>query len=141
LSPKRIKGSERRNKGKRLESHAVAPERNYDRETPVFCLRYVDPNYCITGCNAEQKAAFIDTMRTLSRITWLQIRFAGRRGLGTEKIDRDAINRPIPDHITEDEPILAVRFWEKARMVGYREREIFRIVWFDANYDLYDHGH
>ena len=118
----------------------VAPERSYDGESPAFCLRYVDPEYCITGCSAEQQAAFIRTLRELSQMTWIQIKAAHRHGRGTEKISQDAIRRPIPRHITADETLLAFRFWNRAPMVGYRERDVFRIIWFDPDFSLYDHG-
>lgn len=130
---------DRRSTGK----HFVAPtppERDYDKEHPVFCLRYVDKNYCITDCSDEQKISFVETIRTLSQMTWRQIKLTTRESkLGSEKIAQKAINRPMPSHVTADETLLAIRFWQKARMVGYREREIFRIIWFDCDYSLYDH--
>jgi hypothetical protein len=138
LSPKRIK-DERRNKGARLKAHSAPAATSTDREKPVFCLQYVSNLYCITGCNQEQKAAFADAIRNLSQLTWAEIKSSHRHGLGTEKIERDSIKAPIPEHVTDDETFLAIRFWKKAPMVGYREREIFRIIWFDANFSLYNH--
>lgn len=132
---------DRRNRGKNF----VAPtptERDYDKESPVFCLRYVDSEYCITGCNDEQKGSFLKTIRALSQMTWRQILLTSRESrFGSEKIPQDAIKRTKPSHITADETLMGIRFWEKCRMVGYREREIFRIIWFDCDYSLYDHGH
>jgi hypothetical protein len=132
-----MRPKDRRNQGK----HFVAPDpqlRDYEKEKPVFCLQYVDSAYCITKCSTEQRAGFASKIRGLSQLTWRQIRFAPKEGMGTEKIARSVIRRPIPEHITEDETLLAIRF-HKGRMVGYKEREIFRIVWFDCDFSLYDH--
>ena len=80
-------------------------------------------------------------MKQLSQVTWQQVLLSHRESkYGSEKIEQSAIKRPIPSHVTADETLLAIRFWGKARMVGYREREIFRIIWFDYDYSLYDHG-
>jgi hypothetical protein len=80
-------------------------------------------------------------MKKLAQMTWRQILLTTKKSkLGSEKIPQSAISRPIPNHLTEDQSLIAIRFWEKGRMVGYRERDIFRIIWFDCDYSLYDHG-
>src|SRR5215217_8347129 len=128
---------DRRTKGKRFVSSDI-PTHDYDQETPVFCVRHVDGAYCITACSEEQKASFLQTIRALSQITWRQILLASRESkYGSEKLPQTAIGRPKPRHLTADQSLIAIRFWEKCRMVGYREREIFRIIWFDCDYSLY----
>jgi hypothetical protein len=44
----------------------------------------------------------------------------------------------MPSHVTDDETLLVIRFL-KGRMVGYKENEIFRIIWFDCDFSLYKH--
>lgn len=47
----------------------------------------------------------------------------------------------MPEFITEDKAnLLAFRFSGKKPMVGYRIRNIFYVLWFDAAFELYDHG-
>lgn len=72
-------------------------------------------------------------------MTWIQIRGAHRHGLGTEKIEKSAIKVPIPTVVTEDVSLLAFRFSGKAPMVGFRERDVFHVLWFDRDYSLYKH--
>ena len=113
---------------------------DYNRERPTFCLRFVDPNYCITKCERDDKAAFADRIRLLSGMTWNQLIQAPRHGLGLENIARSAIRGTIPGHLTEDVTFIALRFSGIKSMVGYRVQGMFHIVWFDCNLDLYDHG-
>jgi len=129
------------NKSKHLQSQRRASDKiDYNREKPTFCLRFVDRSYCISSCNHEDKAAFSDTLVQMSQLTWNELRQAQRHGIGSEKIDRKSITRPIPSHITEDVTFLAFRFSGKKSMVGYRMKEMFHIIWFDRDFKLYDHG-
>lgn len=127
-------------KAKRVGINEAEVKKDYDREKPTFCLRFVDAAYCITQCTKDDRAAFAETIRKMSQMTWLQLRMADRKGLGSEKIARDAITRPIPSQIPEDAALLAFRFSGLKPMVGYRMQGMFHIIWFDRDFTLYDHG-
>ena len=74
-------------------------------------------------------------------MTWQQIFSADKHGLGAEKIFRKSIKVSIPKHITEDvDYFIALRFCGKAPMVGYRIKDIFRLIWLDRDLTLYNHG-
>ncbi|MCF8198238.1 MAG: hypothetical protein K9J42_05700 [Sulfuritalea sp.] len=110
-------------------------------EYPAFSLRYLSPKWCITGCNQEGKAAFADKVRILTQKSWMEILNLPKKGQGFEKIPRDQIKAPIPPHVTEDVThFWAFRFHGKAPMVGYKSNEIFHVLWFDPDFELYDHG-
>ena len=128
--------------GKKLAISAGADSAKIDfnREKPTFCLRHIDSHYCISSCDVNEKASFADTLRNLSQLTWSELRSSPHRGMGCEKIARDALKRPIPPGITEDVTFLAFRFHGKKPMVGYRVNEMFHIIWFDRDFTLYDHG-
>jgi hypothetical protein len=126
--------------GKRIGVNEAEVERDYDRERPTFCLRYVDAPYCVTHCEKQDRAAFADKIRRMSQMTWRDLRMADRHKMGSETIDRKAIKRPIPNHIPEDVSFLAFRFSGMKAMVGYRIKEMFHIIWFDRDFSLYDHG-
>ena len=135
-----MRSKDRRNKGKHFIASDI-PAHDYDLDSPVFCLRHVDKAYCITSCSGEHQASFIVAMKTLAQMTWRQILLTTKKSkLGSETLRQSAIDRPIPSHLTPDQSLIAIRFWDKGRMVGYRERDIFRIIWFDCDYSLYDHG-
>lgn len=80
------------------------------------------------------------TLHRLSQMTWQQIQYSGRHGLGSEKISRSEIKgAPIPHEITEDTPLLAIRFCALAPMVGYRVGQVFHVLWLDRAFTLYKH--
>ena len=122
-----------------LSNSAESLRVDYNREKPTFCLRYVDPSYCITLCNKDDKAAFAERIRQLSTMTWNQIIQADRHGFGREKISRDSLPKP-PGNISEDVSFIALRFSGLKPMVGYQQDGMFHIIWFDRDYNLYDHG-
>ncbi len=70
-------------------------------------------------------------------MTWGQIMQASRTGMGTEPIPQNQILPPIPQHIPPDITLLSWRFGQGARMVGYREGEVFQVVWIDPNHRVY----
>jgi hypothetical protein len=126
------------NTGKSIKVQAVA-EPSPDQQPPVFSLRHLQRDWCITDCDKDDKAAFADRLRRLSQLSWAEIRAANKHGLGTEKIARNSIKAGIPGHVTEDVNLIALRYNGLKPMVGYREGVTFHILWLDRNFTLYDH--
>lgn len=110
-----------------------------DGMTPIFCMRFLAPPFCVTDCERHEQAAFAVTLRRLSMMTWMQIRNAPRHGLGSEKIGRASIRAPIPRGITDDVDFLSIRFNGMAPMVGFRSNQVFHVVWLDRAFTLYAH--
>jgi hypothetical protein len=136
----KLKGREPK-KGK----HIAPPQQiqklaNYDLEPPVFCFRYLDKTHGLDSCNKDEKVALVSTLYKLSQLSWRQLRLAPRHGVGYERIDRNSFRVAIPQHITEDVDFIAFRFCGLAPMVGYRDEAIFRIVWLDRDFQVYQHG-
>lgn len=117
------------------QSASPSPETAY----PTFSLRYLDPDYCLSLCDQEEKAAFAEKIRILSKKSWTEIDSSGRHGVGYEKIARTSIRRPIPSHVGEDVRIIAFRFCGLKPMLGYRSGATFFIIWFDRSFTLYRH--
>jgi len=115
------------------------PQKSTFDSTPVFCLEYLQPQFCLSKCQKDEKAAFADALFKRSKMTWAQIIQAPKHGLGSETIERDAILASIPSHLTEDVRFMALRFKDKAPMVGYREGRIFHVLWIDRAFKLYKH--
>lgn len=120
------------------EADKTTPD--YNRNHPIFCLHYVVPAYCITLCDDADQLAFVKRIRQLSGMTWNAIIQADRHGFGREKIAQAAIHPEIPAHLTEDVTLIALRFSGLKPMVGYQHNDVFHIVWFDRDFNLYDHG-
>lgn len=122
----------------------VAPAQTRDasaqQQKPIFSLYYLEKSHCLSNCTKEEKAAFADTLHKLSQLTWNEIISSPRHGAGYEKIAKNAIRQPMPSHIKSDINLIAFRFCAKAPMIGYREENIFHVIWLDRTFTLYDHG-
>lgn len=115
---------------------------NYDDNPPIFSLeRLQTGEYCLQSLGQEGKASFAEAIFRRKDKKWKEIKQMPKHGLGFEKIDKSAIKAPIPKFITPDvESFLAFRFYGKRPMVGYRQYDVFYVLWFDGNFSLYDHG-
>jgi len=132
---KKKKGKE----GRRIKlTEDTVPDLHF--EHPIFCLKYLrHKKYSLKECTNKGKIALIDRLHKLSQMTWTEIQISSRHNWGTEKISRNSLPPP-PAGITPDVTFLALRYHDKKRMVGFRNRFIFHIVWIDVDYTLYDHG-
>ncbi|MBC6472773.1 MAG: hypothetical protein GDA48_08100 [Hormoscilla sp. GM102CHS1] len=138
MKQKRFNAKNRKEKGRRIaekDTTDIPPE----QQPPMFSLQYMNKDYSLSQCTKDEKAAFADTIAKLSQLTWSEIKSQPRHGLGYEKISREAIRSSIPGQITDDVNFIAFRFCGKAPMVGYRDRSVFYIIWFDRNFTLYPH--
>jgi hypothetical protein len=136
--PKRPKARTLESRGP-VRARETQPTQNYDLLPPVFCLHHVSPAHCITTCDVDDRAAFATRIRLLSQLTWRQILNSPRHGVGCEKIRRDQIRAQVPTSITDDTTFLAFRFSGLKPMIGFRTQDVFHIVWFDRDMDLYAH--
>lgn len=131
----------RKEKGRRIKDHPTqAEDTSTNSEIPIFSLRHVNKDYCLSNCTSQEKASFADALLNFNRRTWAEIICTQKDGLGCEKISPKAIRSGRPSEFTDDVPILALRFCGKAPMVGYRVKAVFHVVWFDRQFTLYDHG-
>jgi hypothetical protein len=114
---------------------------NYDELPIVFSLERIQPgNYCFSSLKKEHQAMFADAIYRRKNMTWRQIKQAPKHGLGTEKLPISCITAPTPPCVTEDlDDFLALRYHGKCPMVGYRERNLFFVLWFDHDFTLYPH--
>lgn len=138
MAPKRI--NVKQEKGKRIATPSQTRDISPEQQKPVFSLYYLRRDFCLSACSKDEKAAFADTLHKLSQITWNEISSSSRHGAGYERIRKDAIRSGIPAHLREDVNFIAFRFFGKAPMVGYRDENIFHVVWIDRAFSLYDHG-
>lgn len=127
-------------RGKHLKPPTPPAKGSTQHLRPIFSLEHLDREYCLSRCEQDEKAAFADTLHRLSRLTWQQIVNAPRHGTGCEKISRDSIAGSVPSVITDDVNIIALRFQGKKAMVGFRDDQVFYVIWLDRNFTLYRHG-
>jgi hypothetical protein len=139
MSKKKIKQPQK-DRGNKLTTPNDQQEISPEKAPPVFSLRYLEGEYCLTKCEKDDQVAFALKLHRLSKLTWNEIHSQGRHQFGYEKISRNAIKAPIPKFITEDVNFIAFRFSGIKAMVGYRDGAIFYVIWLDRNFTLYDHG-
>ena len=130
----------RQEKGSKIGSPSEKIQIPPEQQAPIFCLRYLEGNYCLTKCQQDERAAFADKIHRLSKLTWSEIQSQGRHKLGCEKISRDAIKASIPSHITKEVNFLSFRFCGMKAMVGYRDGSVFHVIWLDRDFTLYNHS-
>ena len=112
---------------------------NYDEMCLTFSLKHLNPSV-LNSLDKSDFSALLNQFVSLSNMTWKQIKQSGRHGLGAEKIDISAISESIPKSLSDqDVTFLALRYKGKALMVGFRERDIFYVVWIDRSFSLYAH--
>lgn len=123
----------------RLPGESISGDGSTVKCFPIFSLSKIQKSHCLTKCTQEEKAAFADTLHKLSQRQWVNILSSDRHKGGQEKIARNAIQETIPDFVTEDTNLIALRFCGKAPMVGFKKDEVFYVLWLDRDFTLYKH--
>ncbi|MDO8431953.1 MAG: hypothetical protein Q7S58_06025 [Candidatus Binatus sp.] len=116
------------------------PSVSTDQLPPIFALHQMnDGRYCLPSCQQSDQAQFARALLERSRLTWAQLKCAPRHGMGFEKIEPSQVRQSLPSSVTEDVNLIAFRFSGKAPMVGYRDGQVFHVLWLDHDFSLYDH--
>jgi hypothetical protein len=118
-----------------------AESQNTDTMPPHFSFEKMrdKTGYSVACCDQQNQSALVKQLFILSRMKWSEIRNAPRHGVGTEKIPRDQLKAPLPQGISDDVEILALRYNGKRPMLGYRDGRTFQILLLDHNFTAYDH--
>ena len=119
-----------------------SPAENYDKDKPIFSLRHMrrGDDYCISKCDSEDKSSFADTLLQISQFTWAQLKSISRHKNGFELLPQDAIRKVPPVVMSPDQRYMAFRFRGMKSMVGYRDNDVYHILWLDRDRTLYNHG-
>jgi len=116
---------------------------DYDDMPPVFSLERIQASskYCLSKLEKKYQAAFATSIFKRRNIKWKEITQIDRHTLGSEKIPKSAIKTGVPNFITDEiDSFLVFRFYKLMPMVGYRQKNVFYVLWFDHDFSLYDHG-
>lgn len=128
------------NKGKRISALDLSPD--YDSMPILFSLQWSQDHtkYGFSELNQEDKASFSEAIYKRRNISWKELKQMSRHGLGFEKINQNSITAPFPQFLSDDvDHFLAFRYSGKKAMVGYRQKEVFFVLWFDHDFTLYKH--
>ena len=113
------------------------PGGSFADEPPKFSLRYLQDSHSIAHCTSKERLGFVDAMHKRRDIPWSQLETMPHEGLGCEVI-RHGLRVTLPSS-AEGRSILSFRFSGKKAMVGFRERDVFYILWFDRDFSVYRH--
>lgn len=124
---------------KRLSEKAViAPEDtgSTDHMPPVLSFKDVCPNHFqLEEWQGTELKQLVDTLKKLGNSTWqdaLKI-----KGLGIKIVDPKTFSKDLPEYISPDVSIYECRVSQRARLFGYRIRNVFHVIWFDRNHEVY----
>lgn len=124
-------------------THFKAPESSdppAQTQPPLFSFEHIakDGPCSLDACDKDHKAALIDRLTQLSKLTWQQIQQASMHGQGTEQIARSSLKVQLPGFFNDDY-VLAFRFFGKAPMLGFRRDRVFYILFLDPSFKASSH--
>lgn len=132
-----------RKKAPFLRDNAMPKTTNYDQLPPIFSFEKMreGSGNSVAGCQQDDQASLLKKIFALRNMAWRDIRSASRKGIGTEKIKKSSIKKPIPNSVTDDHDFfLAMSYQGHKRIIGYKFQQIFYILWIDHDFSVYDHG-
>ncbi len=81
--------------------------------------------------------SFAEAIYRRKDLSWNELMRTNIHGLGCETIRKGLrVERP---EIANGKKIIAFRFHENKPMVGFMEKDVFYVLWFDRNCDVYNH--
>lgn len=112
---------------------------------PYVGLRFFYPAHeCLSEWSKEELKAFGELSRKVSGMTWVEIEKTGgkpgnKTGLGYTLLDQATVRGkyPIPpslEPLSKDFAFHEMRVTHKARVVGFRSKDVFFLIWLDRNH-------
>ena len=132
----RIRSREAKKTDTRLLPRETAP-RSYMDEPPAFSFKHLQKSHCFSKCSTEEKRDFAESVFKRKDLSWSRLVQESRHGLGSEKITH-GLKTEVPPEFGSVQ-LLAFRFSGKKPMIGFRERDVFYVLWFDRDFTVYAH--
>ena len=104
---------------------------------PVFSFTQFAEKGHGFDCKDKEFKALIRKLKTLGQLTWNQINSSNRHTVGYEKIYLSQFHENT-DMFPDDRAVV-FRYNDKKPMAGFREGNVFYIVYLDEDFKLYDH--
>lgn len=116
------------------DAFEVPDEGSTDHLNPVFSFGDCCPNHFqLSDWQGDELKALMNTLRELSGKKWAEV----RRIKGFKNVDSSTFSHELPNYISPDVTMWECRVSKRARLFGHRSRNVFNIVWFDRNHDVY----
>lgn len=124
-------------RGKDISKALELYEDSWDRDDyPVFSFRHADNNrYLLSEWQEDELKSLIETFKKMESLKWSEIN--KHKGLNCKPVDPDVLPAELPEMVSPDVTILQIRVSKKARIFGYRIKNVFHLIWFDRNHDVF----
>lgn len=110
---------------------------------PHISLKYYDYKHeCFSQWTQRDLKDFSHLNELLSKTTWKEMiqncskNYGMKKGLGSTVIRDTNIHEKLPKNISKDCTLIELRVNEKSRIIGFRNNEIYFLIWLDRNHDL-----
>ena len=119
----------------------IDADTNFNKVCAHFSLARIEKGkYCFSKLSRSEKAEFAESLFQRRKMSWEEIAKINHKTLGSEKLPMGKFKPNPPSCVTPERRYLTIfRFGENGRMVGYRVRYVFYILWIDCKYKLYKH--
>jgi hypothetical protein len=117
------------------------PPRDFNDETPKFCLAHLVDEYGLGQLTVSQQAAFAKTLRKLAQFKWKELLTGPKHAHGCELLPAGKFKAKIPARFEGEDRFMVFRYCGKLPMAGVRVLDVFHILWIEREFgELYDHG-
>lgn len=103
-------------------------KQNTEDEKCILLFSKCDDRYPIWNLNKQELKAFLNFAQKVESLPWRTIKT--HDGLNFENLP----NLTKPDNIDIDVTLASMRVTQKFRIIGFRQKQFFYIVWFDKNH-------
>jgi hypothetical protein len=108
-----------------------------------FDLYKPGDTFCLSHCERDEVRIFMDCLRMLSQMTWVQVWAQGGKpgnkvGLAHTFYDDSSLNVGRPANVSPELKIVGLRASGKYRIFGVTIEQVFHVIWFDRNHDVVD---
>jgi len=122
--------------GDHMRSPSTASAGSTNHLNPTFCFKYA------RGLDGGERGcywALVKTLRDIAQLTWQQIMFSQRKGMGFEKIPLAQLRVALDPYADSIDDVIAFRISEKWRLIGHRSDGILRVLYVDGAAEAYKH--
>lgn len=121
----------------RIRPPPSQPEKLTSTEHPLFCFKYLRKSYDLDSCEKDDKCLVLEALIRAANQRWVELECRPHDKGGLEKIPSAQLKDGCPKEFIELDRVHVLRFRRGGRIVGYRQGQVFHVVWVDSGHALY----
>ena len=117
-----------------MNNKSYKPKNDYsinkstENNTCILKFSMCDDKYPLYKLNSNELKEFINFAKKVENIEWKDVK--NHSGLRYKVLN----DIKVPSNISKDITIRSMRLSDKFRIIGFRDKEYFYIIWFDNNH-------